>query len=75
MPASPCTQVCQMDTRTGWCRGCARSIDEITVWSRADEVTQQRILDQLPERRCTLQSLGLWLAPASARRSSKTQPP
>jgi predicted Fe-S protein YdhL (DUF1289 family) len=30
---SPCISVCRMDTRTGVCEGCLRTIDEIRLWS------------------------------------------
>lgn len=65
--ASPCTQVCQMDAASGWCRGCARSLDEIAGWGRAPEAVQRRILDQLPARRLELQRQGLWLGPEAGR--------
>ncbi len=67
--ASPCTRVCQMDTASGWCRGCARSLDEIAAWGAAPEAVQCRILDQLPARRLELQRRGLWLGPAAGRGS------
>jgi predicted Fe-S protein YdhL (DUF1289 family) len=34
---SPCVDICRMDAATGWCEGCMRTIDEITVWSRLDD--------------------------------------
>ena len=61
---SPCVDVCEMDDSTGWCRGCARSIDEIAGWGSAPGRRQRDILDQLPPRRAELQRRGLWLGPA-----------
>lgn len=61
--ASPCVNVCQMDAATGWCRGCARSLDEIAGWGMAPAEVQRRILDRLPERRSEMRRLGLWLGP------------
>lgn len=29
---SPCTGVCRIEPATGWCAGCARSLDEIADW-------------------------------------------
>jgi len=58
---SPCVNVCQMDAATGWCRGCARRLDEIAGWGAAPELRQRQILEQLPARRAELQRLGLWL--------------
>ncbi|MCH4539349.1 DUF1289 domain-containing protein [Ochrobactrum sp. POC9] len=30
---SPCILVCTIDTETGFCLGCARTLDEIARWS------------------------------------------
>jgi len=64
--ASPCINVCQMDAATGWCRGCARRMDEIAGWGSAAPALQQQVLHQLPPRRAELQRRGLWLGPALA---------
>ncbi len=56
---SPCTNVCRMNPATGWCEGCARSIDEISAWSRADDAARLAILTRLPERRARLLALGV----------------
>jgi uncharacterized protein len=39
-----------MDTRTGWCRGCYRTIDEIVRWGQAHETDKQIIWNVLPQR-------------------------
>jgi len=49
--ASPCTSVCRMDERTGWCEGCLRTIDEIVRWSMLDNAAKRRICDALAQRR------------------------
>jgi len=36
-----------MDRATGWCKGCYRTIDEIIVWSQADDAAKQAIWQQL----------------------------
>jgi len=59
---SPCTNVCQMHEPTGWCQGCARTIPEITAWSRADEASRSAILARLPERRALLIEQGIFTA-------------
>lgn len=49
-PPSPCTQVCRIDSATGLCLGCKRTLDEIADWpilSRADKL---KLLDQLKTR-------------------------
>jgi predicted Fe-S protein YdhL (DUF1289 family) len=37
---SPCTLVCSIDPKTGYCFGCGRTGDEITKW--VDYTPQQR---------------------------------
>jgi uncharacterized protein len=32
---SPCINVCEMDQKSGLCRGCLRTIDEIVAWGSA----------------------------------------
>ena len=48
---SPCINVCRMHQPTGLCEGCARTIDEIIVWGRADDTLKRQILERLPARR------------------------
>ena len=33
LTTSPCISLCQMDADTGLCKGCFRTIKEITDWS------------------------------------------
>lgn len=54
---SPCTGVCRMDDRTGWCAGCLRSIDEIIAWGRASDDDKRRIWRLLPARRAAVDAL------------------
>ena len=65
---SPCTNVCQMHEPTGWCQGCARTIPEITAWSKADDASRLAVLARLPERRAALIDQGILTAaePASS---------
>jgi uncharacterized protein len=49
--ASPCTEVCRIDPRTGWCEGCHRSIDEIAGWSTLSDDQKRAIWDVLASRR------------------------
>lgn len=51
MLASPCINICQMDTASGLCIGCYRTIPEITVWSRTDDAHRARILASVAKRR------------------------
>ena len=34
---SPCTSVCRMNSATGLCEGCFRTLDEIVAWSRVGD--------------------------------------
>lgn len=49
--ASPCSGVCRIDARSGWCEGCHRTIDEIASWSTLADVDRRRIWKLLPARR------------------------
>jgi predicted Fe-S protein YdhL (DUF1289 family) len=49
--ASPCIEVCR--TENGLCTGCLRTLDEITVWSTADDAQRLQILDAVRQRRAT----------------------
>jgi len=51
---SPCINVCKLDAAQTLCLGCARSLDEIGRWSRADSAERLRIWQQLPARRAAL---------------------
>ncbi|MBV8124837.1 MAG: DUF1289 domain-containing protein [Burkholderiaceae bacterium] len=59
---SPCSSVCRMHAATGFCEGCARTIDEIIQWSAADDATRREILLRLPARRELLVSQGIFTA-------------
>lgn len=50
---SPCTNVCRIDARTGWCEGCARTIDEIAAWSTLSDDGKQRVWDELAVRQAS----------------------
>lgn len=48
---SPCTKICQLDYRLGYCIGCYRTRDEIAVWGAADGEERRHILIRARERR------------------------
>ena len=48
---SPCVGVCAIDEASGLCAGCARTIDEIVAWGRADVDAKRRVLELARERR------------------------
>jgi len=51
--ASPCTSVCRMDARTGWCEGCLRTLDEIAAWSGFDDAEKRQVWLRLEQRRAS----------------------
>ena len=53
---SPCVNVCRMDPKSGYCVGCARTLDEIAGWSQASSAQRLAILQQLPQRRAQVQA-------------------
>jgi uncharacterized protein len=48
--ASPCVRNCCLDERDV-CLGCGRSLDEIRLWSVADDAERLRILERAASRR------------------------
>ncbi len=48
--ASPCVNICEIDDVTGWCRGCARTIDEICGWGARPVAEKLAIKALLPAR-------------------------
>lgn len=48
---SPCISVCEIDTASGLCRGCLRTLDEIAAWSVLGEDDKRAVLAALPGRR------------------------
>nr|WP_231752010.1 DUF1289 domain-containing protein [Burkholderia sp. MSMB1498] len=48
---SPCTNVCRIDARTGWCEGCRRTRDEIAGWRKFDDDAKRAVLARLAARR------------------------
>jgi predicted Fe-S protein YdhL (DUF1289 family) len=49
-PLTPCTKLCVMDERTGFCMGCGRTLAEIAAWATMDREQRQRVMHLLPER-------------------------
>lgn len=49
--ASPCVNICRMDTDNAICVGCFRTLDEIAQWSRADDGRKLAILAAIEKRR------------------------
>jgi predicted Fe-S protein YdhL (DUF1289 family) len=51
---SPCVNLCRLDTATGACAGCGRSLEEISQWSRMAEEDKRQVWAQLPTRQHAL---------------------
>ncbi|MDZ7919379.1 YbaK/EbsC family protein [Rhodoferax sp.] len=47
---SPCVNVCRMDTGSGLCEGCFRTIDEIREWGRSDDAAKKVMWTHITER-------------------------
>ncbi|MBD3220333.1 DUF1289 domain-containing protein [bacterium] len=48
---TPCIGVCELEDRTGLCRGCQRTLTEIATWGQMDPDHRRAVLDELPRRR------------------------
>ena len=48
--ASPCINVCRMNSDTGLCEGCLRTLAEIAAWSRMSADEKRAVLAQLAGR-------------------------
>lgn len=51
---SPCISVCLMDEKSGWCRGCLRTLGEIAGWAAMDDERRLAVWRELGQRRVTL---------------------
>ena len=47
---SPCISICSMNTGSGLCEGCFRTLDEIRVWSSSDEAAKKQIWIHIQQR-------------------------
>lgn len=50
MIESPCTNVCTLEPRTGFCLGCGRTIHEIAHWTTMSAAERNHVLSELPAR-------------------------
>jgi predicted Fe-S protein YdhL (DUF1289 family) len=51
---SPCISLCEMDGRTGLCRGCLRTIDEIIAWGSASDDDKRAVWVEIRRREADL---------------------
>ncbi len=52
--ASPCNKVCRINSTSGLCEGCARTLDEIATWGTMSDTARRLVTQQLPARRAGL---------------------
>jgi len=50
-PPSPCDSTCRIDTATGWCLGCMRTLREIADWPMLAAAEKRALLAALPRRK------------------------
>lgn len=50
MTRSPCINVCEIERRSGLCRGCLRTVDEIMAWPTASEAVRAALVADLATR-------------------------
>ena len=48
---SPCVFVCEIDAESGWCRGCRRTLREISYWTTYTPAQQRALLTELEQRK------------------------
>ena len=53
---SPCISVCRMSELTGLCEGCYRTLDEIRLWSSADDQAKRSMWTLITQRLVTSQA-------------------
>jgi len=51
---SPCNKICAVDTVSGLCIGCGRSLGEIANWLGYSDGERERIMAELPQRLSSL---------------------
>jgi uncharacterized protein len=56
---TPCTGVCALDTVSGLCVGCGRSVDEIAGWIGFDDKERAAIMMRLPTRLAGMTSVNI----------------
>lgn len=67
---SPCVRICVVHPETRLCVGCARSVDEISRWSRMAPEDRRAVMLELPQRSATPKTRRGGRAARVARRSS-----
>jgi uncharacterized protein len=61
---SPCVKVCVLHPESGYCVGCLRTVEEISLWTKMAPETRAAIMAALPARRPRLRRADGAAAPA-----------
>jgi uncharacterized protein len=48
---SPCNKICVVDTASGFCRGCYRTLREISNWTRFTRIQKLALLEEIERRK------------------------
>ena len=51
---TPCVDICEIDRASGLCRGCGRTIAEISGWVSMSAEDRRRIMGELAARKAAL---------------------
>ena len=54
MIKSPCLSICSIDKKTGLCLGCFRTLKEIALWPKLDNIKKKNIIIQIINRKNSL---------------------
>jgi uncharacterized protein len=49
--ASPCIAVCTMDMDGDYCKGCRRTLQEITLWPSLNDHEKKAVIAKLSQRK------------------------
>lgn len=50
MIKSPCNNVCKVNSKSKYCEGCKRTLEEIASWSMASDEEKLKILEEIKKR-------------------------
>jgi len=48
---SPCNRICIVETASGFCRGCYRTLHEISYWTRFTRIQKLALLEETAQRK------------------------
>jgi predicted Fe-S protein YdhL (DUF1289 family) len=48
---SPCNRICIVETASGFCRGCFRTLREISYWARFTRIQKLALPEEIEQRK------------------------